>query len=39
MTQAIRGFRSRAAGVIQLSAGLYKELAVSAAELLPRRRR
>lgn len=38
MSHAIRGIR-RAAGVIQLSAGLYKELAVSAAELLPRRRR
>jgi hypothetical protein len=37
MSHAIHGLR-RAAGVIQLSAGLYKELAVSAAQLLPRRR-
>ena len=37
MSHAIRGLR-RAAGVIQISAGLYRELAVSAASLLPRRR-
>lgn len=37
MSQAIRGLR-RAAGVFQTSAGLYVELATSAARLLPRRR-
>lgn len=38
MSYAVRGFR-RAAWILSLSAGLYRELALSAAQLLPRPRR
>jgi hypothetical protein len=38
MTRALRGFR-RAASIVAISAGLYRELALSAAQLLPGNRR